>query len=178
MGVQPQSRDQMAKWGMAHEKFSSSEESTHEQIQGENHDYCFFRQPWHCAQRICTSKTDSYHAFYKDVLEQLRKQVQRVQRNIADDWVLQHDNTPDNTALSIREFLAKKSIPVLPHPPYSPDLAPCDFYLFPKLKSNLKGHHFGTMENTKNCNRWAKHTYGKWLPVLLWSVRKNVGTTV
>jgi histone-lysine N-methyltransferase SETMAR len=87
------------------------------------------------------------HAFYKDVLERLRKRVQRVQRDIADDWVLQHDNTPDNTALSIREFLAKKNIPVLPHPPYSPDLAPCDFYLFPKLKSKLKGHHFGTMEN-------------------------------
>jgi hypothetical protein len=49
------------------------------------------------------------------------------------------------TELSIREFLAKKNIPTLPHPPYSPDLAPCDFYLFPKLKSKLKGHHFGTV---------------------------------
>jgi hypothetical protein len=28
------------------------------------------------------------------------------------------------------EFLAKHSIPVVPHPPYSPDLAPCDFFLF------------------------------------------------
>jgi len=41
------------------------------------------------------------HAFYKDVLEQLRKQVKRVRRDIADDWVLQHDNTPAHTALSI-----------------------------------------------------------------------------
>ena len=39
------------------------------------------------------------------------------------------------TMRSIREFLAKKNIPVLPHPPYSP------------VKSKLKGHHFGTMEN-------------------------------
>jgi hypothetical protein len=30
------------------------------------------------------------------------------------------------TELSIREFLAKKNIPTLPHPPYNPDLAPCD----------------------------------------------------
>ena len=82
------------------------------------------------------------HAFYKYVLERLRKRVQRVRRDIADDWVLQHDN-----ALSIRKFLKKKNIPALPHPPYSPDLAPCDFYLFSKLKSKLKGHHFGTMEN-------------------------------
>jgi hypothetical protein len=38
--------------------------------------------------------------------------------------------------------LAKHSIPVVPHPPYSPDLAPCDFFLFPRLKSTLKGKRF------------------------------------
>jgi hypothetical protein len=27
---------------------------------------------------------------------------------------------------------------VVPHPPYSPDLAPCDFFLFPRLKNTLK----------------------------------------
>jgi histone-lysine N-methyltransferase SETMAR len=59
--------------------------------------------------------------------------------------VLHHDNAPAHTALSIREFLARKNIPILPHPPYSPDLAPCDFYVFLKLKSKLKGHHFGTV---------------------------------
>jgi transposase len=59
--------------------------------------------------------------------------------------VLHHDNAPAHTALSIREFLAKKNIPTLPQPPYSPDLAACDFYLFLKLKSKLKGHHFGTV---------------------------------
>jgi len=68
-------------------------------------------------------------AFYKDVLERLQKQVQRVRTDIADDWVLHHDNAPAHTALSIREFLVKKNIPVLPHPPYSPDLALCDFCL-------------------------------------------------
>jgi transposase len=52
---------------------------------------------------------------------------------------------PAHTTLSIREFLAKKDIPILPHPPYSPDLAPCDFYLFPKLKSKLKGYNIGTV---------------------------------
>ena len=150
MGVRLWSRDQTAKWGMAHEKFSLSEESTHEQIQGENHDYCFFQQLWNCAQRICTSSTDSSSCLLQRCLGRIRKRVQRVRRDIADDWVQQHDNTPAHTALLIREFLAKKNIPVLPHPPYSPDLAPCDFYLFSKLKSKLKGHHFGTMENTKN----------------------------
>ena len=106
------------------------------------------------------------HAFYKDVLERLRKRVQRVRTDIADDWVLHHDNTPAHTALSIREFLAK-SIPVLPHPPYSPDLAPCDFCLFPKLKLKLKGRHFGTMENTTNelhtlTENYFRYCYDQW----------------
>jgi len=98
------------------------------------------------------------HAFYKDVLERLRKRVQRVRMDIADDWVLHHDNAPAHTALSIREFLAKTNIPVLPHSPYSPDLARCDFYLFPKLKLKLKDHHFGTMENIQKTVTDELHT--------------------
>ena len=174
MGVRLRSRDQTAKWGMAHEKFSSSEESTHEQIQGENHDYCFSDSRGIVHKEFVPPGQTVNHAFYKDVLERLRKRVQRVRRDIADDWVLQHDNAPAHTALSIREFLAKKNIPVLPHPPYSPDLAPCHFCLFPNLKSKLNRSSFrDDGKHTKNCTRWAKHTYGKWLPVLLWSVEKR-----
>jgi hypothetical protein len=35
---------------------------------------------------------------------------------------------------------------VIPNPPYSPDLAPCDFFLFPKMKLQLKGRCFDTTE--------------------------------
>ena len=35
---------------------------------------------------------------------------------------------------------------VLPHPPYSLDMAPSDFYLFPQLKSNIRGAQFGNNE--------------------------------
>jgi hypothetical protein len=35
---------------------------------------------------------------------------------------------------------------VILHPPYSPDLAPCDFFLFPKIKLKLKGRRFDTNE--------------------------------
>ena len=67
--------------------------------------------------------------------------------SIADNWMLHHDNAPCHTATSVIEFLAKKGIPVVPQPPYSPDLSLCDFLLFPKLKFHLKGRHFGTVEN-------------------------------
>ena len=43
--------------------------------------------------------------------------------------------------MSLREFLATKQITVLEHPDYSPDLAPSDFFLFPKIKEILKGRH-------------------------------------
>jgi len=49
-------------------------------------------------------------------------------------------------ALVTREFLAHKGIITLPHPPYSPDLAPCDFVLFPKMKLQLKGCCFDRVE--------------------------------
>jgi hypothetical protein len=57
-------------------------------------------------------------------------------------WTLHHDNAPAYDALRVREFLAKKSITKMDHPPYSPDLAPCNFWLFPKLKNALKGQRF------------------------------------
>ena len=38
---------------------------------------------------------------------------------------------------------------MLDHPPYSPGLAPCDFFLFPKLKEVIKGVRFPDMEATK-----------------------------
>jgi hypothetical protein len=37
------------------------------------------------------------------------------------------------------EFVTNNNMVMVPHPPYLPDLAPCDFALFPKLKMNLKG---------------------------------------
>lgn len=50
---------------------------------------------------------------------------------------------------SVKQFLADKRIPVLEHPPYSPDLAPCDFYLFPKVKIALKGTYFRFVEEVE-----------------------------
>jgi len=61
--------------------------------------------------------------------------------------MLHHDNAPCHTAISVNEFLTKKGIPVVPQPPYSPDLSPLDFFLFPKLKFHLKSRHFGTVVN-------------------------------
>ena len=64
-------------------------------------------------------------------------------------WLFHHNNAPAHNALSIRQFLAEKNITVLEQPPYSPDLAPCDFFLFPKLKGVIKGTRFEDVEAIK-----------------------------
>jgi hypothetical protein len=43
-------------------------------------------------------------------------------------------------------FFGEKQKAVIPHPPYSPDLAPCDFFLFPKMKLQLKWRRFDNVE--------------------------------
>ena len=51
---------------------------------------------------------------------------------------------------SKEEFFATKQITVLGHPAYSPDLAPSDFFLFPKIKEILKGKHFDDTDDIRN----------------------------
>jgi hypothetical protein len=63
-----------------------------------------------------------------------------------DTWILHHGNSLAHDALAVREFLAKKSIMKLDHPPYSPDLAPWYFWLFPKLKTALKDYRFSDIQ--------------------------------
>jgi hypothetical protein len=60
-----------------------------------------------------------------------------------------HGNAPAHTALSVREFLVTKQITMLEHPAYSPDLAPSDFFLFPKVKEILKGRHFDDIDDIR-----------------------------
>jgi hypothetical protein len=58
-------------------------------------------------------------------------------------------NAHAHTTLSVREFSAKKCIPVLPQAPYYQDSSPRKFYLFPKLKSRLKGYNFQTVDSVQ-----------------------------
>jgi len=86
--------------------------------------------------------------FYCNVLRRLREDIQRKRPELwcAGNWLLHDDNASSHRALVTREFLAHKGITTLPHPPYSPDLAPCDFFLFPKMKLQLKGRRFDRVE--------------------------------
>jgi len=90
--------------------------------------------------------------YYLEVLKRLREKVRRKRPELFanNSWILHYLNTPAHTALSLREFLATKQITVLEHPAYSPDIAPSDFFLFPKIKEILKGRHFDDIDDIRS----------------------------
>jgi hypothetical protein len=55
------------------------------------------------------------------------------------NWILHHNNPPAHTSHLVQQFLAKHGTTQLQQPPYSPDLAPCDFFLLPRFKQVQKG---------------------------------------
>ena len=65
-------------------------------------------------------------------------------------WLLHHDNARAHTSLLVREFLAKNNTVTMLQPPHSPDKAPCDFFLFPKIKRTLKGRRFTAIYDIKS----------------------------
>jgi len=90
--------------------------------------------------------------YYLEVLGGLREKVRRKRPKLFanNSWILHHDNAPAHMALSVREFLSTKQITVLEHPAYSLDLAPSDFFLFPKIKEILKGRHFDDIDDIRS----------------------------
>jgi len=70
------------------------------------------------------------HPYYKEVLTNLHERVRRrpdMWKN--GSWVLHQDNVLAHNALSVKTFLTKHKITIMGHSPYSPDLAPCDFFI-------------------------------------------------
>jgi len=85
--------------------------------------------------------------------------------NLVIEFLL-HDNAPSHNATIIKQFLAQRKVTELDHPPYSPDLAPADYFLFPKVKSHLKERLFDSISDiqkavTSTLNTMAKEDFYK-----------------
>ena len=89
--------------------------------------------------------------FYLEVLRHLHESVCRKwpEKWRDGDWILHHDNAPSHTSHVVQQFLAKHGTAQLQQPSHSPDLALCDFFLFPRLKKVLKGQRFEATEDLK-----------------------------
>jgi transposase len=57
-------------------------------------------------------------------------------------FVSPYDDAPAQRSVVVKVFSTKNNVTTLEPPPYSPDLVPAEFYLFPRLKSALKGRRF------------------------------------
>ena len=71
-------------------------------------------------------------------------------------FLMQHSNTGPHASLKTIEHAVNLGWTVLPHPPYSPDLAPSDFQLFGLMKNGLHGQHFPSTETvTAAVKQWV-----------------------
>ncbi|UYV68030.1 hypothetical protein LAZ67_5002865 [Cordylochernes scorpioides] len=139
-GYDPETKRQSAEWRGQDSSLTESDvacclyvpppsgESQDIEIQKQGVAGRFFGQKGHCSSRGSDSK-------------------KRPEKWTNGDWILHHNNARPNTAHLVTSFLAKNGTQILPQPPYSPDIAPNDFFLFPKLKAVLKGRHFDTRDD-------------------------------
>ena len=70
-------------------------------------------------------------------------------RTVVRGLLLHHDNASAHTAAKTLDFLAANDVQLVTHPPYSPDLAPCDWLLAPSVKRQLKGKQFQNAEDAR-----------------------------
>lgn len=81
--------------------------------------------------------------YYASLLHKLRDSIRAKRRGKLTKGVrLLHDNAPVHTAAVSQAAIRECGFQELEHPPYSPDMAPCDFYLFSNLKKDLRGRRF------------------------------------
>ena len=88
---------------------------------------------------------------YVEVLREFKKRFGRKRPALikSGQWHFQQDNAPVHNSILVTDYLTKMGIKTVPHPPYSPNLAPCDFWLFPKLKEKLRGCRYETIKEMK-----------------------------
>ena len=104
----------------------------------------FFNSSGPVVQVPCQSGHTVTGRFYKNsVLKKVKEFYNKKRPSKGWSGVhLLHDNASSHKCEVVKSFLASEKVNVLNHPPYSPDLSPCDFFLFPRLKTMLSGNKY------------------------------------
>ena len=100
---------------------------------------------------------------YKGVMERLLNRIRRVRPGMCEsgDRFLLYDNAPSHNTTIVKQFLAQQKVTVLDHPPYSPDLAPANYFLFPKVESHLNGRLFDSISGIQKAMTSMLNTIAK-----------------
>ena len=85
--------------------------------------------------------------YFVEVLREFRKKFHRKRPALfkSGQWHFHQDNAPVHNSILVTDYLSKMGIKTVAHPPYRPDLAPCDFWWFPQLR----GCRYETIEEIK-----------------------------
>lgn len=95
-------------------------------------------------------------ASYCVTLQKLKTRIRRIRPTFT-RFLLHHDNARPHCSAQTNAKIKRLGFEVIPHPPYSPDLAPSDFHLFPQMKEGLKGNHFTSDDEVQNfVDRWLR----------------------
>ena len=85
--------------------------------------------------------------YYANLLDQLRTSICEKRRGkLSKGVLLQQDNARVHTCKIAMDAVEWNGYELIPHPAYSPDLAPSDFFLFPNLKKDIRRLHFRSDE--------------------------------
>ena len=106
----------------------------------------FFNSSGPVVQVLCPSSHTVTGRFYKNsVLKKVKEFYNKKRPSKGWSGVhLLHDNASSHKCEVVKSFLASEKVKVLNHLPYSPDLSPCDFFLFPRLKKMLLGNKYAS----------------------------------
>ena len=85
--------------------------------------------------------------YYANLLDQLRTTLcEKCRGKLSKGVLLQQDNARVHTCKVAMDAVERNGYELIPHPAYSPDLAPSNFFLFPNLKKDIRGLHFRSDE--------------------------------
>ena len=75
-----------------------------------------------------------------EILREFRKRFRRKKPALfkSGQWHFHRNNAPVHNSILVTDYLTKMGYKTVPRPPYSPDLAPCGFWLFPKLREKIE----------------------------------------
>ena len=104
----------------------------------------------------CLPKGQTINAeYYSSLLVQLKDILkEKRRRKVTKEVLFLHDNAPVHQALANEKKLAYLSFQCIDHPPYSPDLTPSDYHLFPGLKKTIESSPFSDAEVIAAAETW------------------------
>ena len=98
--------------------------------------------------------------YYCEVLRELREAIKNMRRGkLTRGVLLQQDNARPHTSMETMGVIQELGFETVPHPPYSPDLAPSDYWLFAAMKRPLKGRRYDNLQQLASAvSKWVRDT--------------------